>query len=42
MDDGNTAGGNVRAVAANATRNATAIETSNINEGQQYIVCAAF
>ncbi len=42
MDDGNTAGGNVRAVAANATRGATAVDTSSINEGQQYIVCAAF
>lgn len=42
MDDGNTAGGNVRAVAANAVRGATAIDTSLINEGQQYIVCAAF
>ena len=42
MDDGNTAGGNVRAVANNAARNATAIDTSAINEGQQYIVCAAF
>jgi prepilin-type N-terminal cleavage/methylation domain-containing protein len=41
-DDGNTAGGNVRAVAANATRGATSVDTSLINEGQQYIVCAAF
>jgi prepilin-type N-terminal cleavage/methylation domain-containing protein len=42
MDDGNTAGGNVRAVAANAVRGATSVDTSLINEGQQYIVCAAF
>ncbi len=43
MDDGNTAGGNVRAVAMSATRGSSSGEaTSNINEGQQYIVCAAF
>lgn len=42
MDDGNTAGGNVRAVVSTATRGAAAVETSAINEGQQYIVCAAF
>ena len=46
MDDGNTAGGNVRAVANTATASTrttnTAVETSLINEGQQYIVCAAF
>ena len=46
MDDGNTAGGNVRAVANTATASTrttnTAVETSLINEGQQYTVCAGF
>lgn len=42
MDDGDTAGGNVRAVAMNATRNAAAVATGAINEGAQYIVCAGF
>ena len=42
MDDGNTAGGNVRAVATTATRGTVAVETSAINEGQQYTVCAGF
>jgi prepilin-type N-terminal cleavage/methylation domain-containing protein len=42
MDDGNTAGGNVRAVANNANRGAAAVVTQDIKEGEQYIVCAAF
>ena len=42
MDDGNTAGGNVRAVPTGGTRGQTAVETSAINEGQQYTVCAGF
>ena len=43
MDDGNTAGGNVRAVTSAATRGSSSGEaTSAINEGQQYTVCAAF
>ena len=44
MDDGNTAGGN-DATGVNhtgATRPSAAVDTSLINEGQQYIVCAAF
>ncbi len=44
MDDGNTAGGNVRAVpaASTVTRGTAAVDTSAINEGQQYTVCAGF
>ncbi len=45
MDDGNTGGGNVRATLSTATtasRPNAVVDTSNINEGQQYIVCAAF
>jgi prepilin-type N-terminal cleavage/methylation domain-containing protein len=44
MDDGNTAGGNVRAVSAasTVTRGTAAVDTSLINEGQQYTVCAGF
>lgn len=43
MDDGNTQGGNVRAVTLSATRGTSGGEaTSAINEGQQYVVCAAF
>lgn len=42
MDDGNTAGGNVRAVPTGGTRGQTAVDTSAINEGQQYTVCAGF
>lgn len=42
MDDGNTAGGNVRAVALSAARGSAAVDTSLVNDGQQYVVCAAF
>jgi prepilin-type N-terminal cleavage/methylation domain-containing protein len=42
MDDGNTSGGNVRAVTTGAARNSGAVDTSAINEGQQYTVCAGF
>lgn len=42
MDDGNTAGGNVRAVPIGSARNTLATDTSAINEGAQYVVCAAF
>jgi prepilin-type N-terminal cleavage/methylation domain-containing protein len=42
MDDGNTAGGNVRAVPVTSARNTIATDTSQINEGAQYVVCAAF
>ncbi len=43
MDDGNTAGGNVRAVTLAAGRGASSGQaTSLINEGEQYVVCAAF
>ena len=42
MDDGNTAGGNVRAVPTGGARGQAAVETSAINEGQQYTVCAGF
>lgn len=41
MDDGNTAGGSVQAVALSATRGATAVPTKDIIDGQQYIVCAS-
>ena len=42
MDDGDTAGGNVRAVPVGSPRGTAATATSSINEGAQYIVCAAF
>jgi prepilin-type N-terminal cleavage/methylation domain-containing protein len=43
MDDGNTALGNVRAVTLTATRGSSSGQaTSQINEGEQYVVCAAF
>jgi hypothetical protein len=42
MDDGNTAGGNVRAVPAGSPRTTAATDTSAVQEGAQYIVCAAF
>ena len=42
MDDGDTAGGAVRVVAQNASRGTPAIASAEIQDGQQYIVCAAF
>ena len=48
MDDGNTAGGSVQAVAQGSTRGVNAdtsiggTPTATINDGSQYIVCAAF
>lgn len=41
MDDGNTAGGSVQAVAVGAARGAAAVLTNAIVDGQQYIVCAS-
>lgn len=41
MDDGNTAGGSVQAVATGAARNAAAVATNAIVDGQQYTVCAS-
>jgi prepilin-type N-terminal cleavage/methylation domain-containing protein len=41
MDDGNTAGGSVQAVATAAARGAAAIATAAIVDGQQYTVCAS-
>ncbi|MBL8450864.1 MAG: prepilin-type N-terminal cleavage/methylation domain-containing protein [Dechloromonas sp.] len=42
MDDGNTAGGSVQAVAVGAARGAPAVATNAIVDGQQYIVCAGY
>jgi len=42
MDDGNTSGGNVRAVPTGGAAGQAAVDTSAINEGQQYTVCAGF
>lgn len=46
MDDGNTAGGNVRATPSAATppttRPQTAVVTTDIQDGALYIVCAGF
>jgi prepilin-type N-terminal cleavage/methylation domain-containing protein len=42
MDDGDTASGAVRAIASTAERGDTATATTAIQDGQQYIVCAAF
>ena len=42
MDDGNTAGGSVRTIAANADRGSAATETTAIVDGQQYTVCVAY
>lgn len=41
MDDGNTAGGSVQAVATGAARNTAAVATNAIVDGQQYTVCAS-
>ncbi|PKO94669.1 MAG: prepilin-type cleavage/methylation domain-containing protein [Betaproteobacteria bacterium HGW-Betaproteobacteria-10] len=41
MDDGNTAGGSVQAVPIGSVRGAVAVQTANIVDGQQYIVCAS-
>lgn len=41
MDDGNTAGGSVQAVATGAARGAAAVATNAIVDGQQYTVCAS-
>lgn len=42
IDDGNTAGGSVRAVAMGAARGSNATATADIADGLQYIVCAAY
>lgn len=42
MDDGNTAGGSVQAVAVGAARGAPAVATNAIVDGQQYTVCAGY
>ncbi|MDP3537143.1 MAG: prepilin-type N-terminal cleavage/methylation domain-containing protein [Azonexus sp.] len=41
MDDGNTAGGSVQAVPMGSARGTAATATINIQDGQQYIVCAS-
>jgi prepilin-type N-terminal cleavage/methylation domain-containing protein len=43
MDDGNTAGGSIRVVvSAGATRGGAALKNTDITDGTQYLVCAAF
>jgi prepilin-type N-terminal cleavage/methylation domain-containing protein len=42
MDDGNTAGGSVQAVATGAARGAAAVATAAIVDGTQYTVCASY
>jgi prepilin-type N-terminal cleavage/methylation domain-containing protein len=42
MDDGNTAGGSVQAVATGAARDAAAVATKDIVDGTQYTVCASY
>ena len=42
MDDGNTASGSVQVVTMGSSRGATAVQTINILDGQQYTVCASF
>ena len=42
MDDGNTAGGSVQAVATGAARGSAPVTTQNIVDGSPYTVCAAF
>ena len=42
MDDGNTAGGSVQAVADTAGRGAPAVATAAIVDGTQYTVCSSY
>ncbi|MCB1933728.1 prepilin-type N-terminal cleavage/methylation domain-containing protein [Accumulibacter sp.] len=42
MDDGNTAGGSVQAVADGAARGTAAVATAAIVDGTQYTVCAGY
>jgi prepilin-type N-terminal cleavage/methylation domain-containing protein len=42
MDDGNTAGGSVQAVATGAARGSAPVTTQNIVDGNPYTACAAF
>jgi prepilin-type N-terminal cleavage/methylation domain-containing protein len=42
MDDGNTAGGSVRAAATGAARGAGAVNTVAIDDGTQYTVCTSY
>lgn len=42
MDDGNTASGSIRVQTNSAARGTAATATSDIQDGQQYTVCAAF
>ena len=41
MDDGNSAGGSVQAVPMGSARGTAPVQTANIVDGQQYIVCAS-
>lgn len=42
LDDGDTGSGSVRAIPANAARGTTAVAVTAIQDGQPYLVCAAF
>lgn len=42
MDDGNTASGSIQVVPVGSARGTAATITTNVVDGQQYIVCAAF
>jgi prepilin-type N-terminal cleavage/methylation domain-containing protein len=42
LDDGDTASGSVRIIPANAARGSTAVAIAAVQDGQPYLVCAAF